>query len=206
MRVAPPQLFKMQARVGDRQFNFYTGVYISQVLTVSHMLTWIVAALKQKKGSFAFKLIWCLYSVTNWTACGPYWDKRHECSSRLRVRDITSIKIKPWCKSFRLNEASCLISASYFVPCWMAEWNQSRRGLTANFGLSGYKTPSIYFCNVEGRAEAWEKSWRSWKEKGGTESEGGAKKKLLEAFGGDRQLTLGGRVTVRERSDFLLVL
>lgn len=40
---------------------------------------------------------------------------------------------------------------------------------------------------------------------GGTESEG-AKKKLLEAFGGDRQLTLGGRVTVRESSDFLLVL
>lgn len=43
------------------------------------------------------------------------------------------------------------------------------------------------------------------RKKGGTESEGG-RKKLLEAFGGDRQLTLGGRVTVRERSDFLLVL
>lgn len=40
---------------------------------------------------------------------------------------------------------------------------------------------------------------------GGTGNEG-EKKKLLEALGGDRQLTLRGRVTVRERSDFLLVL
>lgn len=78
-------------------------------------------------------------------------------------------------------------------------------GLLLILGFLVTKPP--LFTSVMWRAELrLEKSLGgAERKKGGLKVRGG-EKKLLEAFGGDRQLTLGGRVTVRERSDFLLVL
>lgn len=79
-------------------------------------------------------------------------------------------------------------------------------GLLLILGFLVTKPP--LFTSVMWRAEPrLEKSLGgAERKKGGLKVRGGGGEKLLEAFGGDRQLTLGGRVTVRERSDFLLVL
>lgn len=89
----------------------------------------------------------------------------------------------------------------------MAQCNHGA-GLTPNFGLTGYKTHRLLYHG--GSKEKGGDDWRGAgleqrgrKMKGKRQKNGG---KIQEALRGDRQLTLGGRVAAREKSDFLLVL